>query len=370
MAKGRRTSAARDSDPGGASTSKAGNTLSLKHTCSGHTQAVSAVRFSPDGQLLASVSADRTLKVWKVPEGTLVEPSSSGTDGAAEPSSSSGPTRAEQPKQQQQPEQQHAGGINDVAWNCNSRYLATASDDLTAKIWDVETRKCLATYEGHTNYVFCCQFNPQGTMLVTGSYDETIRFWDVRSGRCLRELPAHSDPITGMDYHPDGTVLASCSFDGLLRLWDVSTGHCLITRAVQNAEHPLSSVHFSPTGKYMLVSALDSTMRLVGTEQGEVARVYRGHTNKLYCSSNTFFMTLPKQQAVASGSEDGSIYLWDLNSKQVLQHIPPSKGGDTPGPGHSGAVLCVAAHPTRPLLASAGRDPDNTVKLWSAEGGK
>lgn len=67
----------------------------------------------------------------------------------------------------------------------------------------------------------------------------------------------------------------------------------------------------------MLVSALDSTMRLVGTEQGEVARVYRGHTNKLYCSSNTFFMTLPKQQAVASGSEDGSIWLWDLNSKQV-----------------------------------------------------
>jgi WD40 repeat protein len=68
----------------------------------------------------------------------------------------------------------------------------------------------------------------------------------------------------------------------------------------------------------MLVSALDSTMLLVGTEQGEVARVYRGHTNKLYCSMNTFVVTLPdEQQAVACGSEDGSIWLWDLNSKQV-----------------------------------------------------
>lgn len=68
----------------------------------------------------------------------------------------------------------------------------------------------------------------------------------------------------------------------------------------------------------MLVSVLDSTMRLVGTEQGETARVYRGHTNKQYCSMNTFVMTLPQQQqAVACGSEDGSIWLYDLNSKQV-----------------------------------------------------
>jgi WD40 repeat protein len=52
---------------------------------------------------------------------------------------------------------------------------------------------------------------------------------------------------------------------------------------------------------------------------------------------------------------------------QVLQHIPPSGGGDKPGSGHSAAVLCVSAHPTQPLLASAGHDPDNTVKIWSAE---
>lgn len=52
-----------------------------------------------------------------------------------------------------------------------------------------------------------------------------------------------------MSYHPDGTVLASCSFDGLLRLWDTSTGHCLVTRALENAEHPLSCIEFSPNGE-------------------------------------------------------------------------------------------------------------------------
>lgn len=52
-----------------------------------------------------------------------------------------------------------------------------------------------------------------------------------------------------MSYHHDGTVLASCSFDGLLRLWDTSTGHCLVTRALENAEHPLSCIEFSPNGE-------------------------------------------------------------------------------------------------------------------------
>jgi WD40 repeat protein len=51
-----------------------------------------------------------------------------------------------------------------------------------------------------------------------------------------------------MDFSFDGTVLASCSFDGLLRLWDTSTGHCLKTLAIDNGDHPLSCVTFSPNG--------------------------------------------------------------------------------------------------------------------------
>jgi WD40 repeat protein len=53
-----------------------------------------------------------------------------------------------------------AQGLSDVAWERSGRYLCTASDDQTLRLWDASTGACLRTLEGHTNYVFCCAFNP------------------------------------------------------------------------------------------------------------------------------------------------------------------------------------------------------------------
>eukprot|EP00775_Hariotina_reticulata_P010433 gene10433-10591_t len=302
--------------------------LHLLATCSGHTNAVASVRFNPQGTLVASVSADCTLKLWRSADGE-----------AAGPNSTANP---------------HKAGINDVCWNSSGSYLATASDDLSAKIWDVETGKCLSTVQGHTNYVFCCQFNPNGQILATGSFDETIRFWCVRSGRCLRELPAHSDPVTAIDFNFDGTVLASCSFDGLLRLWDTHNGHCLKTLPIDNGSSPLSHVCFSPNGQYLLQASLNNKLQLVNFETGKVAKTYTGHQNSKFCSMMTFSTALNQRPSIAAGSEDGSIFVWDVNSKQVLQQLPGRSSKDDVGDGHCAAVLCVDGHPSQPLLASGG----------------
>jgi COMPASS component SWD3 len=220
--------------------------LHLRATCNGHTKAVSRVRFAPDSQqLLASASADQSLRLWRLPDGAAVHAKGGGSKRSPEQQQQQQHQHQQQPAAaKQQQTMRHAAGINDVAWNPAGSYLATASDDLTACIWDAESGRCLSTLAGHTNYVFCCQFNPAGNMLVrerlssdagaaqgrgsrggseqparacttvltpvgvprgppvlclqaTGSFDETVRFWDVRSGRCLRELPAHSDPVTG-----------------------------------------------------------------------------------------------------------------------------------------------------------------------------
>lgn len=133
--------AAGDAGPGPGS-------FALAQTLRGHTRAVSGVAFRPEGdRLLASCSADASLAIWDVHAGKQVTPKAAG-------GGSGGMT--------------HPQGINCVAWDPRGRYLASGSDDQTARLWDAETGACLRTLPGHTNYVFCCQFDPVGHILVRG----------------------------------------------------------------------------------------------------------------------------------------------------------------------------------------------------------
>jgi len=311
----------------------------LKRTLTGHKRAVSSLKFSPvKHDLLASASADTSIELWNVNDGTRISP--------AQPMA-------------------HSQGINDIAWNPEGKYLASVSDDLTVRLWDAQTGTCLRTLTGHTHYVYCCQFDPPGHILATGSFDETIRFWDVRSGRCLREIPAHSDPVSCLDFNLDGTMLVSGSYDGLVRIWDTHNGHCLKTLSSERDGPPVSSVKFTPNGRYLLLSTLDSKARLVDFEAGKVAKTYLGHSSKEFTTPMAF--VTPVGPYVVAASEDGGLVVWDVNSRQVVQHIQGRKAGQEEGDGHWAPVLALDSHMKLPLMATGANEPDNSIKLWSYE---
>lgn len=130
------------------STSMPSGPFHLAHTLLGHKRAVASVQFCPaNDHLSASASADQSIHLWNVKDGTCVSPASPMV---------------------------HTLGVNSVAWNAQGNYLASVSDDQTVKIWDVEKGTCLRTMTGHSHYVFCCQFNPVGHVLVSLLATDTV----------------------------------------------------------------------------------------------------------------------------------------------------------------------------------------------------
>ncbi|KAK6020609.1 WD domain, G-beta repeat protein [Ostertagia ostertagi] len=232
--------------------------------------------------------------------------------------------------------------------------LRSLYDTRRLRIWEVETGKCIKTLKGHTNYVFCCAYNPQCTMVASGSFDETVRIWDLRTGLCTKVLPAHADPVSAVSFNRDGTLLCSSSYDGLVRIWETANGQCVKT-LVDDDNPPVAFVKFSPNGKYILASTLDSTLKLWDFTKGKCLKTYTGHVNQKYCIFSNFSVTGGKW--IVSGSEDKKIYIWNLQTKEVVQTIDCQQD----------VVLATDCHPTQNIIASSGLESDFSIHLWKSD---
>jgi WD40 repeat protein len=76
--------------------------------------------------------------------------------------------------------------VNSAAFSPDGSLIVTASDDMTARVWDAASGKVMAVLRGHESYALSAAFTPDGSSIVTGSDDRTARIWDVR----LETMPA------------------------------------------------------------------------------------------------------------------------------------------------------------------------------------
>jgi len=106
--------------------------------------------------------------------------------------------------------------------------LASASADLTIKIWNTSNGDLLNTFIGHTDWVMslvflACEQNDSMIRLASGSFDKSIKIWSVNDGSLLHTLVGHSDKVSSLALLADNN-LASGSFDFTVNVWNSQTG--------------------------------------------------------------------------------------------------------------------------------------------------
>ncbi len=284
--------------------------------------AISAVTFSPDGQLLAIGEAHGKIRLWCLADSQplLTLPG-------------------------------HIGWIQSVRFSADGRTLVSSGDDQTVRLWDVRTGQLLKVLQGHTSRVWSVRVSPDGHTLASGSGDCTVKLWDVQTGQCLQTLQGHTAQVSSVDFSSDGCTLASGSFDQSVRLWDVQTGQCL--RTLSEHHSWVWSVRFSCDGQILASGSSDRTVKLWDARTGQLLNTLLGHTEQI--SSISFS---PDGHTLASGSNDQTVRLWDVRTGQLLSTLQ----------GHTKQIWSISFSPDGYTLATGGND--QTVRLWDAGTGQ
>ncbi|MEH2148452.1 NB-ARC domain-containing protein [Nostoc sp.] len=243
-----------------------------------------------------------------------------------------------------------------IDFSPDGQTIAVGDSSGNIYLWNIITAQLLATFEGHTGWLWFITFSPDGTTLASGSTDSSVRLWDVQTGQCLHVLTEHTGCVWSVSFSPDGQTIASAGEDKTVRLWNLQ-GHCL--HVLQGHTQSVYSVHFSPDQQTLVSASHDTNLRLWNVHDGTCLSVLQGHTSEVQCVRYS-----PDGQQIASGSRDGSIRLWS----GYLSGNRPLKPNFKVLHGHTDWVWDIRFSPDGRWLVSASRD--TTLRLWNVPDGQ
>jgi len=248
----------------------------------------------------------------------------------------------------------HKGWVHSLAISPDGTWAASGSEDMTVRIWDLETGRRLATLEGHTDQVRSVAITPDGMRILSGSVDKTVRIWEAGSWRKLAKLDGHTGDVWSVIALRDNARALSCGFDKTLRLWDLATGKCLkaIACGTERADE-VFSVDVHPAGTQALSGHRDGRVRLWNLETGQCSATLKGHSGIVKSVRIT-----PDGRIAVSGSDDTTVKIWDLEAGACVGTLE----------GHKDMVPSVAVSSDGVLIASTGAT-DLTVRIWDWRSG-
>ena len=226
------------------------------------------------------------------------------------------------------PSENHTGVINDLNFSSDNKYLVTASEDGTARVWDRKQGAQLSILSGHKGAVLQAEFMNNDQCIITRSLDATVKTWDF-NGNNLKTIQKPGHKIDLIKISPQGGRFATLTKDGILNIWD--TDGMEVSGNVNDMDS-VKSFEFSEDGSRMLILTENKNMHLhdVNNNQNLIRKEdsiyyavfnYRGGITALsngvfkYWDKNGIAQTSGEPSFIPIPSGSGEVYIWGAGPK-------------------------------------------------------
>jgi len=243
----------------------------------------------------------------------------------------------------------HKGAVWSAKLSKDASKAVTASADFTAKVWDTYTGDVLHSFI-HEHIVRSADISDDGTRIVSGGQEKKLRIFDLnKPDDPASEAEGHESIIKSVIWDGERNVVLSAGDDKEIRVWDVRNFSQIHTF---KTEHPITSMELSADGKYITSTA------------GKVVYFLDASTYQVFKSVATAYdvssvsLHPDHKRFVAGGSNDLWVRIYDFESGKELEVYK----------GHHGPIHTVSYSPDGEIYATGSED--GTIRLWQTTPGK
>jgi WD40 repeat protein len=259
----------------------------------GHTNAIKSIAFSKDGKFIVTGSEDKTVKVWDVNTGSLLQNFAIAKDR-----------------------------ILSVDFNPNSKTIIACSEDGFLYEWDIYSGELLNTIVNKGEMMGACTFSPNGQTIAISYGYHFKDFYEIVLYNCVTkkitaQFKAHKEKIHKLIFSPDGKQITSSSYDQMIRVWDAVTSKMISEKDVSTPKDLfIKSIQYNKDGTQLLVCNVDSKLSLYNSQTLKLLQTIANDTIKFSTAS----YSRDGKKVVAAGAS-GQFYILDAATWNVEKYF-------------------------------------------------
>ncbi|GMF00886.1 hypothetical protein B5S28_g858 [[Candida] boidinii] len=225
----------------------------------------------------------------------------------------------------------HTNNVTSLAFQVDSKWMATSSEDGTVKVWDVRAPDVQRNYD-HKCPVNEVVIHPNQGELISCDQDGNVRIWDLGENRCTHRLiPEDNVGVQSVSVASDGSMLVAGNNRGNVYVWemmnnrDVTSLHP-VTKFRAHQKY-ITRVLLSSDCRHLATCSSDHTAKVWSTDKFATETTLVGHQRWVWdCAFSA------DSAYLVTACSDHYVRLWDLSTSETVRQYN----------GHNKGVICCA----------------------------